>query len=241
MAQHTTIEWTEATWNPVTGCSRMSLGCRNCYAERMAHRLKAMRNPRYRNGFMVTLQPDTLDIPLRWKKPRMIFVNSMSDLFHKDVPFSYIKEVFSVIEESGCHTFQVLTKRANRLRKLAEKLSWPPNLWMGVTVETVDYQWRIKALEKVPAVIRFISFEPLLGPLPQIPLNAIDWVIVGGESGPGARTMRAEWVRDLKDQCRREHVPFFFKQWSGARKQKGLPRLDGRTWTNYPRTEHCRG
>ena len=219
----------------------MSLGCRNCYAERMAGRLKAMRNSRYRNGFKVTLQPDILDIPLRWKKPRMIFVNSMSDLFHKDVPLSYVQEVFNVIEEAGCHTFQVLTKRANRLRKLAGKLRWPPNLWMGVTVETADYQWRIKALEEVPAEIRFISLEPLLGPVPQIPLNAIDWVIVGGESGPGARMMRVKWVRDLRDQCRKKHVPFFFKQWSGARKKKNLPMLDGRTWESYPRIKYCQG
>ncbi|HVU90135.1 MAG TPA: phage Gp37/Gp68 family protein [Pirellulales bacterium] len=234
MAQSSSIEWTEATWNPVTGCTKISPGCKHCYAERMALRLQAMGQERYRDAFKLTLQPDTLQTPLSWKKPRVIFVNSMSDLFHRDVPLDYIRQCFEVMEAAKQHTFQVLTKRPERAAELAAKLPWPSNVWMGTSVERADYTWRIGRLCQVPADIRFLSVEPLLGPIPRIPLSGIRWVIVGGESGPGARPMSAEWVRQIRDRCLRLEVPFFFKQWGGVHKSREGRDLDGRTWDQMP-------
>jgi len=230
----TTIEWTESTWNPVTGCTRISLGCRHCYAERMARRLQAMGNPRYRNGFRLTLHPDQVDLPLRWAKPQMIFVNSMSDLFHSSIPVSFIEDVFGIMQKASHHTFQILTKRSRRLASLATKLPWPANVWMGVTVESGDYVSRIHHLRKVPAAVRFLSLEPLLGPMDHLPLDGIHWVIVGGESGPGARPMRAEWARGIRNQCLAAGVPFFFKQWGGTHRRSAGRELDGELWDQYP-------
>ena len=234
MAQKSTIEWTEATWNPVTGCSKVSPGCAHCYAERMANRLKAMGVARYRNGFGLTLQKDMLFLPLRWRTPRLIFVNSMSDLFHEDVPTPYIAEIFHVMQEARWHTFQILTKRAKRLAQLADQLPWPPNVWMGVSVESPKFTWRIQELLRVPAIVRFLSLEPLLAPLPGLPLAGIDWVIVGGESGPRSRPMKPDWVRNIHNQCRCAGVPFFFKQWGGTRKSSTGRRLDGKLWSELP-------
>lgn len=234
MAQNSSIEWTEATWNPVTGCSKISPGCKNCYAERMAKRLAAMGQERYRNGFDVTLQSDIVDLPLKWSEPRIIFVNSMSDLFHEDVPESFIKEVFRTMSRAYWHTFQILTKRSDRVAALAPHLPWPKNIWMGVSVESPQYTFRIADLRNVPAAVRFLSVEPLLTPIPRLPLNGIDWVIVGGESGPGSRSMQADWVRQIRDRCLIQEVPFFFKQWGGARKHKTGRRLDGRMWNQMP-------
>ncbi len=194
----------------------------------MANRLRAMGAPAYRNGFRVTLQPQTLEVPLRWRRSRRIFVNSMSDLFHEDVPMEYIQRVFSIIPRAWWHQFQVLTKRSGRLTELAETLDWPPNLWMGVSVERDDYRFRIDGLRRVPAAVRFLSLEPLLGPLPELNLSGIAWLIVGGESGPHCRPMDEAWVRDLRDQCAAANVPFFFKQWGGTRKKKAGRILDGR-------------
>jgi len=230
----TSIEWTESTWNPVTGCTKISLGCRHCYAERMARRLKAMGQARYRNGFKLTLHPDVVRAPLSWSRPQMIFVNSMSDLFHRSVPLSFIRDIFAVMEQASHHTFQLLTKRARRLAALADKLPWPPNVWMGVSAETQDYTWRIDCLREVGAAVRFVSFEPLLGMVADVCLDDIDWVIVGGESGPGARPMRAEWARELRDRCVAASTPFFFKQWGGTQRTKAGRSLDGRTWDEYP-------
>ncbi|MBI3662686.1 MAG: phage Gp37/Gp68 family protein [Acidobacteria bacterium] len=238
MAQKSTIEWTEATWNPVTGCSKISPGCAHCYAERMANRLKAMGVSRYRNGFEVTLQPDILNLPLRWKTPRLIFVNSMSDLFHEDVPDAYICEAFSVMKEASWHTFQILTKRAKRLARLASRLKWPTNIWMGVSVESPKFVWRIEELKTVPAAVRFLSLEPLLAPFLSLPLVGIDWVIVGGESGPGCRPIEAGWVRNIRTQCLRARVPFFFKQWGGTRKSRAGRQLDGKVWNELPVLEN---
>jgi len=228
------IEWTDATWNPVTGCSKVSPGCKNCYAERLAARLLAMGNPRYRNGFDVTLHQDQLTLPLRWKQPRRIFVNSMSDLFHEDVPDSFIHHVFKVMAQAHWHIFQVLTKRAERLAKLAPQLRWSKNIWQGVSVENSDYTWRIDHLRKVPAEVRFISVEPLLGPISDLPLQGISWVIVGGESGPGFRPVQPAWVREIRSQCTRSGVPFFFKQWGGLNSKSGGRTLDRRIWSEMP-------
>ncbi len=234
MATNSDIEWTDATWNPVTGCNKISPGCKNCYAERMAKRLQAMGQPRYRNGFKLTLQPDALEEPLSWSKPKLVFVNSMSDLFHDDVSLEFIRKVFSVIERAPQHAFQVLTKRADRLLELSPDLVWPKNLWMGVSVETQDYVWRIERLRQVKCAVRFLSVEPLLGPIPRLPLTGIDWVIVGGESGPRAREMKPEWARAIRNRCRRYGVPFFFKQWGGVWKHKTGRKLDGRLWDQMP-------
>lgn len=212
----TKIEWTEKSWNPLTGCDKVSPGCKNCYAERMARRLKAMGQPNYRNGFELTLQPQILNHPLRWKRPSVVFVNSMSDLFHPAVPFDFIAEVFHVMRQAHWHTFQVLTKRSSRLLRLSNAIDWPKNVWMGVSVESADYLYRIGNLSRVCAAVKFISAEPLLGPLPKLDLDGLDWVIVGGESGPGARVMEAEWVLDIRDQCTQANTPFFFKQWGGG-------------------------
>jgi protein gp37 len=230
----TTIEWTNTTWNPVTGCTKISAGCHNCYAERMAKRLLAMGQANYKNGFTLTCHPQMLDLPKRWRKPRLVFVNSMGDLFHKDVPDKFIKDVFDVIAQTPRHTYQLLTKRAERLETLAGELTWPPNLWMGVSVESEAVSKRIDHLRRVPAKVRFLSIEPLLGPMPTIGLEGIHWVIVGGESGPGARPMKEEWVLDIKDQCIEAGVAFFFKQWGGIRKKQTGRMLEGRTWDELP-------
>lgn len=228
------IEWTESTWNPVTGCDKLSPGCKFCYAERMAHRLQAMGQPNYRNGFELTLQPRMLELPLSWKKPQTIFVNSMSDLFHRDVPVEFIRRVFEVMRRAHWHRFQVLTKRSERLADLASLLTWTPNIWMGVSVESQKYVSRIDDLRKTGAHVRFLSLEPLLGPLHNLDLGDIHWVIVGGESGPSARPMAPEWVIEIKEQCRQAHVPFFFKQWGGKNKSKAGRTLENRTWDEMP-------
>ncbi len=228
------IEWTESTWNPVTGCTKISPGCKHCYAERMAKRLKAMGQPNYATGFKLAVHPSTLELPLRWKKPKTIFVNSMSDLFHKDVPVHFIREVFGVMAAAHWHRFQVLTKRAERLRSLSSRLNWCPNVWMGVSVESERYISRIDDLRATNAAVKFLSLEPLLGPLANLPLEGIDWVIVGGESGPGARAMAPGWVMDIKAQCAAAGVPFFFKQWGGVQKKKTGRLLEGRTWDEMP-------
>lgn len=234
MATQTAIEWTECTWNPVSGCTKISPGCAHCYAERMAKRLQAMGQYRYRNGFQVTLHPQAIREPYAWKKPRVVFVNSMSDLFHEDVPIEFIQEVFSVMNACPFHTFQVLTKRSQRLADVAPFLEWTDNIWMGVTVENNDYLGRIHHLRQVDAHVRFLSLEPLLGPLEALTLDGIDWVIVGGESGPGARPMKKEWVLSIKTKCQQCHVPFFFKQWGGFSKKKAGRLLNGRTWDQLP-------
>jgi protein gp37 len=234
MPNRSAIEWTETTWNPVTGCTKISAGCRHCYAERMARRLQGMGNLRYARGFRVALHEQLLDLPTRWTRPRMVFVNSMSDLFHESVPESFIRGVFQTMVSCPGHTFQVLTKRSERVRELGPTLPWPANVWMGVTVEDEPAVARIADLVSVPAAVRFLSCEPLLGPLPDLPLDGIHWVIVGGESGPGARPMRPEWVEAILEQCRESGVPFFFKQWGGVRKKKAGRVLLGRTFDEYP-------
>jgi protein gp37 len=234
MGDKSAIEWTDATWNPVTGCTKISPGCKHCYAERLARRLQAMGNARYRNGFAVTLHPDQIDLPLRWREPRRIFVNSMSDLFHETVPEAFIYRVFDVMVRASWHVFQVLTKRAERLAALAPRLPWPDNIWQGVSVESERYASRIAALQTVPARVRFLSVEPLLGPIPSLPLHGIHWVIVGGESGPRHRSLDPVWVREIRDQCVAARVPFFFKQWGGPTAKSGGRVLDGRTWDGQP-------
>ncbi|GEA17544.1 DUF5131 family protein [Moorella sp. E306M] len=234
MAAISKIEWTEATWNPVTGCTKISNGCLHCYASVMAKRLQAMGNPRYKNGFKLTLHEDLIDLPLTWKKPRRIFVNSMSDLFHEDIPLEFIQKVFTTMQQADWHVFQVLTKRSQRLRELAPYLPWPPNVWMGVTVEDNNFVRRIDDLRAIPSTVRFLSLEPLLSPIENLNLRDIHWVIVGGESGVGARPMRAEWVRNIREQCLKQNVPFFFKQWGGIQKHRYGRTLDNRTWDQYP-------
>ena len=234
MALNSAIEWTEASWNPVTGCTKISAGCLHCYAERMARRLQAMGHPNYIHGFKVAIHENALDIPLRWKKSRIIFVNSMSDLFHEDVPESFILRVFDVMNKARRHQFQVLTKRSERLAELSPRLPWSDNIWVGVSVENENYTFRIDHLRKVRARVRFLSLEPLLGPIERLDLEGIDWVIVGGESGPGARPMQPEWVRDIRDRCISAGVPFFFKQWGGVNKKKAGRILEGRTWDDIP-------
>ncbi len=234
MSSYSSIEWTEATWNPVTGCTKVSPGCKHCYAERMAHRLQAMGQSKYRDGFNLTLHEDTLEQPLSWQKPLMVFVNSMSDLFHEEVPLSFICSAFDVMRRASQHVFQVLTKRSERLLTLDPKISWPGNVWMGVSVENEDYLHRIDNLTEAHARVKFLSLEPLLGPLPDLDLKGIDWVIVGGESGPGARPMAKEWVTSIRDQCLAAYIPFFFKQWGGFRRREAGRELDGRTWDQLP-------
>ena len=234
MALQTQIEWTGVTWNPVTGCSKVSEGCRHCYAHRLACRLRAMGNRRYANGFRVTLHEDLVDAPLRWRSPRVVFVNSMSDLFHEKVPLRFLRRVFKTMNKCQQHTFQILTKRSGRLRQLADKLKWTNNIWMGVSVENEDVYHRIEDLRKVPAQVRFLSCEPLIGPTEELPLDGIRWVIVGGESGPGARPMKADWVRSIREQCRKADVAFFFKQWGGVCKRQHGRMLDNRTYDEMP-------
>jgi len=234
MSDQSGIEWTDSTWNPITGCTKVSPGCKNCYAERLAIRLRAMGNPRYRDGFALTLHPDQLELPLRWRHPRRVFVNSMSDLFHASVPDDYIRQVFEVMVKAEWHTFQILTKRSERLAALASRLPWPRNVWQGVSVESARYTRRICDLQRVPATVRFLSVEPLLGPIPHLPLKGIHWVIVGGESGAGRRTMAAAWAREIRAQCADAGVAFFFKQWGGRTPKAGGRLLDGRTWDATP-------
>ena len=234
MARGSGIEWTESTWNPVTGCTKVSPGCKYCYAQRMAERLQKMGQANYANGFELTLQPHMLEIPLRWKKPQTIFVNSMSDLFHEKVPIIYIKQVFDVMARAYWHRFQVLTKRGKRLAELNQKLNWAPNIWMGVSVENDRYQGRIDDLRSTDSHVKFLSLEPLLGPLHDLDLRGINWVIVGGESGPKARPMDPKWVTDLRDQFVHANVPFFFKQWGGENKKRSGRLLEGRTWDQVP-------
>ena len=234
MAVGSTIEWTQATWNPVTGCNKVSPGCKNCYAEKMSLRLQAMGQANYKDGFKLTIQPHMLTRPLEWKSPKLIFVNSMSDLFHKDVPLNFLKQVFDVMNQASWHQFQVLTKRSKRLAELSDQLNWTKNIWMGVSVESNDYKSRIDDLRSSNAHIKFISAEPLLGPVEKMNLKGIDWVIAGGESGPGAREVEEEWITDIKDQCVRARVPFFFKQWGGVRKSRTGRLLNGRTWDQFP-------
>jgi protein gp37 len=237
MATRSHIEWTEMTWNPVTGCSKVSAGCKNCYAEKLAKRLKAMGVERYQNGFKVTLQPDLLDVPFHWREPRTVFVNSMSDLFHEKVPLNYIKKVFDTMVKCPQHTFQILTKRSQRLSEVSPELPWSANIWMGVSVENEQVLDRIADLKTVPAAVRFLSCEPLIGPLENLPLKGIHWVIVGGESGPGARPMKREWVLSIHRQCKVAGVPFFFKQWGGIRKDLTGRELHGRTYDDMPSVE----
>jgi protein gp37 len=234
MGAKSTIEWTESTWNPVTGCNKISPGCKNCYAEKMANRLKAMGQRNYVNGFKLTLQPHMIELPLRWKKPQTIFVNSMSDLFHKNVPLEYIQEVFSVMNRAHWHRFQVLTKRADRLEQVAPVLNWTPNIWMGVSVESEAFTSRINNLRNTNAHVKFLSLEPLLGPLCSLDLTDIHWTIVGGESGFRARPMKADWVRCIRKQCQDANVAFFFKQWGGVQKKRNGRELDGQTWDQMP-------
>ncbi len=234
MSTQSGIEWTETTWNPVTGCTKISHGCKFCYADRMAKRLQAMGVDKYRNGFSVTMHPSTLKDPLKWRKPRLVFVNSMSDLFHEEVSLSFIKAVFETMNQASHHTFQVLTKRPNRVLDLNQHLTWSPNIWLGTSIESQRWQFRLEELRATGAQTKFLSLEPLLGPLSGIPLNEIDWVIVGGESGPGARPMEPDWVREIRDSCLQKDVPFFFKQWGGVFKKRTGRVLDGRTWDQMP-------
>ena len=230
----TKIEWTESTWNPVTGCTKVSDGCANCYAYTMANRLQKMGNYKYRNGFRLTLHEECLSEPLSWKKPSLIFVNSMSDLFHEEIPAEFVKAVFSVMNKANWHTFQVLTKRAERLSELASELVWTDNIWQGVTVENEKNKFRIDYLRRIPASVKFISFEPLIGDVGQVNLEGIDWAIVGGESGFNCRPMEVDWVLNIKRQCEEQHVLFYFKQWGGVRRQKNGRLLLGRTWDEMP-------
>lgn len=232
MADHSAIEWTESTWNPTVGCTKVSPGCDRCYAERMA-----LRFPKtFTHGFDLTLRPESLELPLHWRRPRTIFVNSMSDLFHADVPESYIAQVFDVMVRASQHTYQILTKRAERLARLAPRLPWPPQIWIGVSVESPKYTWRIDYLRKTPAAVRFVSAEPLLAALPDLNLQAIHWLIAGGESQPGARPADIAWFEDLRDQCQRTDVAFFLKQLGGHPSKRGGERalLDGRRWIDLP-------
>lgn len=234
MVTNSKIEWTDATWNPVTGCSKISPGCKNCYAERLALRLRAMGNRSYVNGFKITCHEHLVDAPANWSTSKMIFVNSMSDLFHEDIPFEFIEKVFQTMQRSPQHRFQVLTKRSARLLQLSRDLPWPANVWMGVSVENADYLYRIEHLRQTGAKCKFLSCEPLLGSLADMKLDHIDWVIVGGESGPKARPMSRLWVTGIRDQCLRAAVPFFFKQWGGTNKKKSGRLLEGKTWDQLP-------
>jgi protein gp37 len=233
---NTKIEWTESTWNPITGCTKISSGCKFCYAEIMARRLKAMGQEKYKNGFELTLHPDVLNEPYTWKKGKMIFVNSMSDLFHKDIPVEYIQKIFKVIKENPHHVFQVLTKRADILRYYDSEgwLEWPHNLWMGVTVESSHVTHRIENLRSTDARVKFLSCEPLLSSLPDMNLKGIDWVIVGGESGRTPRPIKGEWVLDIKDQCLKANTAFYFKQWGGTNKKKAGKMLEGKVYNEMP-------
>ncbi len=238
MMGKTAIEWTDATWNPVTGCTKISAGCDHCYAERFAERWRGTQGHPYENGFDLTLRPERLDHPLQWRQPRMIFVNSMSDLFHKQVPTEFIDRVFDTMEHARWHTFQVLTKRSSLLRNYVNERYQtepvPAHIWLGTSVEDGTKKSRIKHLQDANASVRFLSIEPLIGPIGKLNLVGIHWVIVGGESGPGYRPMQLEWAREVRDRCRSAGVPFFFKQWGGARPKSGGRKLDGEEWNGYP-------
>ncbi len=234
MSQSSSIEWTNSTWNPVTGCTKVSQGCKHCYAQRFAERWRGVPGHPFEQGFDLRLWPERLDLPLQWKEPRRIFVNSMSDLYHERVPTAFIRRVFTTMGSARQHTFQILTKRAKRLGELGPSLAWRPNIWQGVSIESIDVAWRADELRRVPADVRFLSLEPLLGPLDGLELDGMHWVIVGGESGPGARPMKREWVRSLRDRCKKMAVPFFFKQWGGPQKSRTGRVLDGRTWDLMP-------
>lgn len=234
MADNSKIEWTEATWNPVTGCTQVSPGCAHCYAKTFAERWRGVAEHPYEQGFDLRIWESRLEQPLRWRRPRLIFVNSMSDLFHEDVRLAFIRHVFDVMVRADHHTFQVLTKRAERLCELAADLPWPGNVWVGVSIENRRFTARADRLREVPAAVRFISAEPLLGPLEGLDLTGIDWLIAGGESGPGHRPVKAEWLRDLRDRCQADNVPFFFKQWGGQTSKAGGRLLDGRMWNEMP-------
>lgn len=234
MSAQSDIEWTDATWNPVRGCTKISPGCKHCYAQTFSERFRGVPGHPFEQGFDLRLVPTALDLPRQWRRGRLVFVNSMSDLFHEAIPLEYIQRVFAVMRASPQHRFQVLTKRAERLEELAPSLDLAPNVWLGVSVENDAYAWRIEHLRRVPAAVRFLSIEPFLGPLAKLSLKGIHWVIVGGESGHGARPMQASWVRAVRAQCRRESVPFFFKQWGGVQKGKRGRTLDGRTWDEMP-------
>jgi protein gp37 len=238
MSANSSIEWTESTWNPVTGCTKISPGCLNCYAERMALRLQAMGQPNYAHGFEPTVHEHALSLPLQWRKPQMVFVNSMSDLFHPAVPVEFIRKVFGVMRRAYWHTFQVLTKRSKRLLELDAQLVWPKNVWMGVSVESEGFLFRVDHLRRTRAKLKFISCEPLLGPLPNLDLTGIDWVIVGGESGPNARPIQKEWVIEIRDKCLELGVPFFFKQWGGTNKKAAGRLLEGRIWDAMPKVTY---
>ena len=234
MAQNSSIEWTGSTWNPITGCNKISPGCKFCYAERMAKRLNAMGSDNYKNGFKLSLHEHVLELPLTWKKPQTIFVNSMSDLFHKNVPLEFIQKTFDIMNRAYWHTFQILTKRSERLFQLDRELNWSENIWMGVSVENEQCVKRIDHLRYSNAFIKFLSIEPLIGPIHNLNLKNIDWVIAGGESGPGARPMLERWVIDIRDECKEQNVPFFFKQWGGINKKKAGRLLEGKTWNEMP-------
>jgi protein gp37 len=235
VSEASSIEWTDSTWNPVTGCTKVSQGCKHCYAQRFAERFRGVPGHPYEQGFDLKLWPERLELPLTWKDPRRIFVNSMSDLYHPSVPKAYIDRVFRTMNKARWHSFQILTKRAERLSELGRRLTWSPNIWQGVSVEDERVAGRISLLRRVPAQVRFLSLEPLIGPLKNLDLSGIHWVIVGGESGPGARPMKKEWVLGIRDQCRRQGVPFFFKQWGGIRKHETGRMLEGRAWNQFPR------
>ena len=235
MAGKSSIEWTESTWNPVTGCTKISPGCKHCYAERMAKRLHAMGQRNYARGFKLTIHEAALETPLHWRKPRTIFVNSMSDIFHKEVPPCFIQQTFDVMRQAYWHRFQILTKRSKRLLELSPTLPWSPNIWMGVSIESKMFEFRVDHLRRTGAAIKFLSLEPLLSPIPNLNLEGIDWVIVGGESGPGSRPLDPTWAIGIRDQCLKAAVPFFFKQWGGKNKKKAGRRLENRTWDQMPR------
>ena len=234
MSARSAIEWTQVTWNPVTGCTKISHGCKHCYAERMAKRLQAMGVEKYRAGFSLATHPATLGEPLTWRKPRVVFVNSMSDLFHQSVPTDFVESVFAVMNQASRHTFQILTKRPARVARLEKRLRWTSNIWLGTSIESDRWLDRLSALRQTGARTRFLSLEPLLGPLSNLDLDGVDWVIVGGESGPGARPMREDWVREIRDNCVDHGVPFFFKQWGGVFKKRTGRTLDHRTWDQMP-------
>ena len=234
MSRNSQIEWTDATWNPVTGCTKVSPGCDQCYAQTFAERFRGVAGHPFEQGFDLTLRPERLTKPLSWRKPQRVFVNSMSDLFHRDVPDQFICEVFKTMRAASKHQFQVLTKRAERLYRLRHQLQFSDNIWVGVSVESPDYYWRIRYLQRVPAAVKFLSCEPLLSPLRRLPLSGIDWVIVGGESGHGARPMPGRWVNGIREQCEDRDTAFFFKQWGGVRKKKAGRSLNGRTYDEMP-------
>lgn len=242
MGDITSIEWTDATWNPVTGCTKISAGCDHCYAERFSERFRGTSGHPFEMGFDLALRPERLDQPFRWRAPRMIFVNSMSDLFHKEVPKEFIARVFDTMERADWHTYQVLTKRSSLMRGFLGRryatTSSPRHMWFGVSIEDGNNKARIRHLQETPASVRFLSIEPLIGPIGMLDLSGIDWVIVGGESGPGARPMNTEWVREVRDQCLESGVAFFFKQWGGLRPKSGGRDLDGREWNQFPTKHH---